>query len=163
MLSILVSGGFDDDASAEDGAPVREFVAHLGDQVIRQGHVLLTGCRTSLDCAVAESAFAAVTALKVPDDRIRSYVCAGEKAAHGFGSVLCSPIGNSATLGCEFPSRSTVPTWSSWWEASAARIALRTGHGSRASRSCPSPVSAEPQRRSTRKRSPRIRAGSRPP
>lgn len=91
MFNILVAGGFNEEAAPEDFQQVQQFVAHLGEQIIRQGHVLLTACRTTLDCTLAKSAHDAVIALnQIPEDRIRSYVCNGEKPAHAYGSILTS-------------------------------------------------------------------------
>jgi hypothetical protein len=92
MLKILISGGFDEDDKKSLEA-VQTLARHLGEQVVRRGHTLLSGCRTSLDAVVAEGAAAAVQDLKLePETRIISYVMAGEQPAFGLGSILMSRL-----------------------------------------------------------------------
>jgi hypothetical protein len=92
MLKILIAGGFDE--SNKDLLPkLHAFAQSLGKEVISQGHLLLNSCRTSFDCAVAESANTEVVALgQNPTDRIVSYVLAGQTPAHTFGNVRTSQL-----------------------------------------------------------------------
>jgi hypothetical protein len=92
MLHILIGGGFDEN-DKERLPQLEEFARLLGKEVISQGHILMNACRTSFDQVVAESANAAVMALKGnPTDRIVSYVLGGQKPAHTFGNVRTSQL-----------------------------------------------------------------------
>jgi len=92
MLHILIAGGFNEDD--KEGLPrIEKFAGLLGKEIINQGHTLLNACRTSFDRIVAESALAAVVARgSNPNDRIISYVLAGQKPAHNFGNVRTSQL-----------------------------------------------------------------------
>ena len=54
MPNILLAGGFEEDAKANDA--LKSFVREIAGEVVREGHTLLGGCQTSLD---AEAALAA--------------------------------------------------------------------------------------------------------
>jgi hypothetical protein len=54
MAKILVAGGVGDDVM-NDTRTV--FAAALGKEIIYRGHMLLGGCRTGLDAAVAKAAY----------------------------------------------------------------------------------------------------------
>jgi hypothetical protein len=62
-LHIFVAGGFDEadpNALGVDKDKIVSFAQHLGAEIIRQGHNLITGCQTEVDKLLAESAAAAL-------------------------------------------------------------------------------------------------------
>ena len=64
-LDIFVAGGFDEadpNALGVDRKKIISFAKHLGAEIIRQGHHLITGCQTEVDKLVVESAAAALGA-----------------------------------------------------------------------------------------------------
>lgn len=98
-LNILVAGGVDDtDETALERPPgdALAFAAVLGREIMQQDHALLTGCRTSLDAAVAEGAYDYLASQAAEPDEIRarivSYVNQGTQPKHSFGDVLQSEL-----------------------------------------------------------------------
>ena len=86
MAKILIAGALDLSKQRS-----QNFVRYLGEEVIRQGHVLLNGCRNVFDKMVANSAFKVCD----PDrrnERIISYVEADSEPVHEFGTVLRSRL-----------------------------------------------------------------------
>jgi hypothetical protein len=95
MAKILIAGALD--FSKPD---VQQFVRHLAEEVIGQGHILLSGCLNEFDKMVAASANDAARAKGVdPYARIISYVVDGAAPAHAYGTVLRSRL---TTWGLEF-------------------------------------------------------------
>lgn len=70
-----------------------QFVAALGTEIVRQGHVLLNGCRSSLDqeIAVAAQNWLARNA-RNPKDQIVSYRLKSDKPVHSLGTVRYSAL-----------------------------------------------------------------------
>ena len=68
-----------------------QFVKQLGEQIVKDGHTLLTSCRGSLDRAIAEAAY---NWLKSNDRNIRkqliSYRLKNDEPAHRFGCIHVS-------------------------------------------------------------------------
>lgn len=98
-LTILVAGGLDkkdENALARPPAEIMSFASALGEEMMRQGHVLLTGCRTDLDSSVAEGAEAYLLSQKVTAEvlhrRIVSYVNQGTEPIHKHGAILQSEL-----------------------------------------------------------------------
>ena len=57
-LDIFVAGGFDEadpNALGVDREKIVSFAGHLGAEIIRQGHNLITGCQTEVDKLLVES------------------------------------------------------------------------------------------------------------
>jgi hypothetical protein len=95
MTKILIAGALD-----FSKGEASEFVQFLGEEVIEQGHVLMSGCLNELDKAVADSACRAAMAKAVrPNDRIISYAVEGSTPAHHHGTLLRSKL---RTWGLEF-------------------------------------------------------------
>lgn len=70
-----------------------EFVAALGTAIVRQGHVLLNGCRSSLDQEIAAAAHAwLVSQAGKPREQIVSYCLKSDKPVHSFGTVRYSAL-----------------------------------------------------------------------
>lgn len=95
MLKILVAGGFDE-RNPDEEKQFRAFSAALGAGVVRHGHVLLSGCKTTFDAMVAEAAHRSVleTHESVPTNRIISYALSGQEPVHAFGTILRSRLAN---------------------------------------------------------------------
>jgi len=104
MPKLLVAGGIYE--TGEQGEERAKFATALGQTIIRRGHILLGGCRTSLDAAVAESAAKAAIEKKLdPESVIRSWITAGTKPSHGVGRRTHSLVGNWSQIprGYAFP------------------------------------------------------------
>jgi hypothetical protein len=71
----------------------RKFVAALGSAIARQGHVLLTGCRSSLDQEIASAAqeWLAGNAGN-PKERIISFCLESDKPVHSVGTLRRSAL-----------------------------------------------------------------------
>jgi len=72
-----------------------QFVTRLGEAIVERGHILLNGCRGSLDQKIAESAAAWLEKNKRnPHDQIHSYILEGEedKQIHEVGSIFISEL-----------------------------------------------------------------------
>jgi len=95
MSKILIAGALD--FAKKDAA---DFVRFLGEEVIEQGHVLMSGCLNELDKAVADSACNAARARTAkPAERIISYAVEGSTPVHHHGTLLRSKL---RTWGLEF-------------------------------------------------------------
>ena len=93
MPKLLVAGGIYE--TGEQGEERAKFAAALGQTIVRRGHTLLGGCRTSLDAIVAEAAAKVATERKLdPENVIRSWITAGTKPSHDFGRRTHSLVGN---------------------------------------------------------------------
>lgn len=70
-----------------------EFVAALGTEIVRQGHVLLNGCRSSLDQEIATAAHEWLASnTGNPRDQIISYCLKSDKPIHSLGTVRYSAL-----------------------------------------------------------------------
>lgn len=98
MARILVAGGLPRDESdpefgTELNAARQEFAAALGRKIIERGHVLLGGCRTTLDAIVARSAAEAAREKKLePRRAVRSWVTASTSLSHSEGEIIRSAV-----------------------------------------------------------------------
>jgi hypothetical protein len=64
MARILIVGGLYTDEPDEQLRDARQqFAADLGKEIINRGHILLGGCRTTLDAEVASAAASAALAI----------------------------------------------------------------------------------------------------
>jgi len=93
MAKIFVAGSIpqagDDDPSLTDARAM--FVRLLGREIIAQGHVLLGGCRNSLDSIVTEAALEEAQARQLEPRRvIRSWVSKAKAPAHSNGEIVRS-------------------------------------------------------------------------
>lgn len=91
MIKILIVGGYDKDEP--DWEQVEAFAGLLGKEVIKQGHVLLLGCRTDFDRCAAEGARAEAGEAHI-DERLTCYVPKGTDALYDFGKQLQSRLEN---------------------------------------------------------------------
>lgn len=90
-MKIYVGGSLRD--VPRDPDLCREFVAALGTTIARQGHVLLTGCRSSLDQEIASAAQKwLVGNAGNPKDRIISFCLESDKPAHSVGTLRLSAL-----------------------------------------------------------------------
>jgi len=70
-----------------------DFVCALGQEIVEQGHILLNGCRSSLDREIARAAHEWLTTnAGCPEDRIISYCLKGDERIHDFGKVCYSAL-----------------------------------------------------------------------
>ena len=92
-MNILIAGGFDSEDSDQESR-VRAFATALGEAVGAHGHRLYNGCRTELDCIIAEATYNKLVELGEPDaeDRIISYVLAKHEPSHDVGRVMYSQL-----------------------------------------------------------------------
>jgi hypothetical protein len=93
-VRVLVAGGFDvSDPQADD---MRAFCRAAGKALAAHGHVLLNGARTELDALIAEAVDEALqgSGQKDLDQRIVSYVVAGQKPVHTHGTLIRSQLLN---------------------------------------------------------------------
>jgi hypothetical protein len=91
-MRILIAGGFDsDDPQIEE---MRSLCREVGRAVAGHGHTLLNGARTQLDALIAEAADDELRAYDKAERerRIVSYVLAGEKPIHQFGTIIKSQL-----------------------------------------------------------------------
>lgn len=90
-MKIYVGGSLRD--VPRDPDLCRKFVAALGTAIARQGHVLLTGCRSSLDQEIASAAqeWLAGNAGN-PKDRIISFCLESDKPVHSVGTLRRSAL-----------------------------------------------------------------------
>jgi len=71
----------------------RQFVAALGAEIMRGGHILLNGCRSSLDQEIATAAHEwLVRNAENPKEKIVSYCLKGEKPTHSLGTIHRSAL-----------------------------------------------------------------------
>lgn len=96
-LKIMVAGGFDlEDPDALD-RPADDLIAFgraLGQEIMKQGHMLLTGALTELDKQVTNAAEACLPKDKIQhsDPRIISYVPRGQTPVHQSGVIIQSDL-----------------------------------------------------------------------
>ncbi len=92
MLKILIVGGYkENDKNLHKDIP--EFAKLLGEQIIVDGHILLSACRSSLDKIIAESAYNKLIELdKDPKERLISYITKNSKPVHEFGTIRESQL-----------------------------------------------------------------------
>ncbi|HEX9732973.1 MAG TPA: hypothetical protein VGG06_13425 [Thermoanaerobaculia bacterium] len=98
MAKILVAGGlYPEEENPKLREALQRFSRSLGRELIARGHVVLGGCSSTLDAAVAEGAEEMAIERKLnPKQFIRSWVTSTTKPAHDKGEVT----------------RSRVPDWS---------------------------------------------------
>lgn len=90
-MRIFVGGSLRD--VQRDEPLCRAFVNALGVEVVKRGHVLLNGCRSSLDVEIARAAHAWITANgRDPAAQLVSYCLSGDTPAHDFGVVRNSAL-----------------------------------------------------------------------
>jgi hypothetical protein len=97
-MNILVGGSLRDITG--DRAAGEDFVRELGRQVVRKGHVLLNGCRSSLDEVIATAAAEwlsdtgqdAAEQKRDPKDLIIAYCSRDHPPAHNIGSIRRSSL-----------------------------------------------------------------------
>lgn len=96
MARILVAGGLWEEETDKQLREARlRFAAELGREIIGRGHVLLGGCRTHLDAAVATAAAdQAVRQKKEPRHVVRSWVTKSTTPAHSVGEIVRSRMGD---------------------------------------------------------------------
>lgn len=76
-----------------DEALCKEFVSGLGSAIVKQGHVLLNGCRSSLDLEIARAAQEWLTSnTRSPEEQIISYCLRSDEPVHRFGTVRASAL-----------------------------------------------------------------------
>jgi hypothetical protein len=113
MARILVVGGFPDEVApvqtagasgsttplefvysrAESRRYLAVFASYLSEEIIERDHILLGGCQSDLDKAVAEVAQRkAIEKGKDPDECVISYVGENTHRAHNFGRILQSEL-----------------------------------------------------------------------
>src|SRR5499427_4768984 len=90
-MQILVGGSLQD--VPREPELCREFIAALGSEIVRQGHVLLNGCRGSLDQAVAAAAHEWLAKNGGnPRTSIIGYCAKGCAPEHNFGNIRRSSL-----------------------------------------------------------------------
>lgn len=90
-MRMFVGGSLRD--VARDPGLCREFVAALGAEIVKEGHVLLNGCRSSLDQEVATAAHDWLVANSSnPKGHIISYCLKTDKPIHSLGTVRYSAL-----------------------------------------------------------------------
>jgi hypothetical protein len=90
-MRIFVGGSLRD--VSRDPESCREFVAALGAEIVRQGHVLLNGCRSSLDDEIAKAAHEWLARSEAnPRTQIISYCLKSDKPVHLLGTVRYSAL-----------------------------------------------------------------------
>ena len=88
-MNIFVGGSLSQTGAREPLA--RRFIQRLGEQIVKREHTLLTGCRGSLDCAIAEAAFNWLKGrAKDPRPQIVSYRLKNDEPAHRLGRIHVS-------------------------------------------------------------------------
>ena len=84
-MRVFVGGSLRD--VARDAGLCREFVAALGAEIVKQGHVLLNGCRSSLDQEIATAAHDwLVGHSSNPRSKLISYCLKTDKPVHSLGT-----------------------------------------------------------------------------
>ncbi len=105
-MKIFVGGSLND---VEKNAELSlQFVQRLGELIMERGHLLLNGCRGSLDKTIAESAAEwLVNNDKNTHDQIHSYILEGEedRQVHEVGRVFISELNNweMISVGLDIP------------------------------------------------------------
>jgi hypothetical protein len=100
MARILVAGGlYSDDQDPDMGAARTAFAKAIGREIVQRGDVLLGGCRTSLDAAVAQAAHQVAIERKLDPRRcIRSWVTKSTKPSHNKGEIMRSQMTDWQTV-----------------------------------------------------------------
>ena len=90
-MRVFVGGSLRDVPRDPDLCPA--FVRALGSEIVRQGHVLLNGCKSSLDQEIATAAqeWLAQSGGN-PRNQIISYCLKGDKPIHSLGTVRYSAL-----------------------------------------------------------------------
>ena len=89
ILKILVVGSLKDVPSHADICS--KFVSRLGELIVERNHILLNGCRGSLDKAIAEAANSRLKTLhKDSRDQLVAYRLKNTEPVHRYGKVLIS-------------------------------------------------------------------------
>jgi hypothetical protein len=96
MARILVAGGlYQEDNQQQRGDASASFAEALGREIIARGHVLLGGCRSTLDAKVAAGAEAeALQRKRDPRPLIRSWVTETAEPSHSIGEIVRSRMGD---------------------------------------------------------------------
>jgi len=95
MARILVAGGLmqQDEENSDASAARRLFAAEIGRQIVARGHVVLGGCRTSLDAEVAMAAEKeAISMKKTTKQVVRSWVTKSTTPSHSVGEIIRSKM-----------------------------------------------------------------------
>ncbi|MEY4354498.1 MAG: hypothetical protein RLZZ609_2739 [Cyanobacteriota bacterium] len=136
-MRIFVGGSLRD--VPRDSDLCRQFVAALGTEIVKQGHVLLNGCRSSLDQEIATAAMEWLKRNEVnPKDRIISYCLKSDTPIHTFGTVRYSALLDWQMNHCEldvpeqielagatiFIAGSEGTFWSKNWASFARKLIL---------------------------------------
>jgi len=107
MARILVAGGlYNEDSDPRIGKARHVFAGAIGREIVMRNHVLLGGCRTALDAAVAEAAAEAAKAQNLDPRRyVRSWVTTSTKPTHTEGEIIRSRMGDwrNVPRGLVFP------------------------------------------------------------
>lgn len=100
MARMLVVGGVHpSDEVGELGEARESFAATLGRAIIRQGHVLLGGCRTHLDASVAGAAADEARRMgRDPRRLVRSWVTGSTERTHSHGEIIRSSVSDWKTV-----------------------------------------------------------------
>ena len=105
-LNILVAGGStwkEESLIPED--QVVQFGSCLGEQIMSQGHNLLSGCETELDKAVGEAAYDYLSKAKKAEAEIQrrmtSYLFPGKQQIHNRGTIVRSNVSDWDIRGLE--------------------------------------------------------------
>lgn len=90
-MNIFVGGSLRHVSESDDLC--RQFVQHLGAQIVQRKHTLLTGCRGSLDQAIAEAAFEHIKKMGLdPRKHLISYRIRNEERIHKLGRIQISRL-----------------------------------------------------------------------
>ena len=107
MARILVAGGLYEEEADESLREARKrFAAALGREIVARGHVLLGGCRTSLDAEVASAAAQEAVERQLDPRRVvRSWVTKTTTPSHSNGEIVRSRVDDWSHV----PRRHTYP------------------------------------------------------
>jgi len=84
MANILIAGS----SKNLNDRDLRSFLQYLAEDLIDQEHVLLNGCLNEFDSLVSKFAYERLKTLnKDHYQRIKSYICSGNKPIHNYGSI----------------------------------------------------------------------------
>lgn len=90
-MRVFVGGSFRE--VPRDEELCHQFIIALGTELAKRGHVLLNGCRSSLDQEIASATQDALVRLGMnPKDKILSYCLKTEKAVHSIGTIRYSSL-----------------------------------------------------------------------
>jgi hypothetical protein len=85
QLSIVVIGSLNDVPIAPKRSA--RFVVRLGEVIVSRGHTLMTGCRGSLDLAIAQAAMTRLQASGDPRGRLVSFLPPKSEPVHELGII----------------------------------------------------------------------------